>query len=263
MPSSSATRAVIHVATLYLPTTASGAQVIRISAHTGPIEANPLPHVPFMRNDNDRLHVFTMQYAQTNGYSRAFLNMFVHQRVFAEYCTQRSGGKPLRIPWEEWGPMNTKLIYPARIQQHWLRLVFYFYRRLQRLMPFVICRYVHGQRVLWPSTPGHFGTRDETAPSIVEVLDFSLAAVLSAQEISPTSAFFEKHKSGTLITSSTIRTEQLSVFKDDVETHLPYVSTQWNLKQAYSGCMIHEDGIIGVNVRSPLSFSVSVCRSVT
>jgi hypothetical protein len=145
MRSPSTTRAIVHFATLYLPTTASGVKVTRISAHTGPIEANPLPHVPFMQNDDDRLHVFTVQYRyiEANGYRRALLNMFVHQRVFAEYCTQCSGGEPLQIPWEplqipweQWGPMNTRLIYPAMIQQHWLRLASYFYGRLQRSMSF-------------------------------------------------------------------------------------------------------------------------------
>jgi hypothetical protein len=40
------------------------AKFSRIYAHAaaGPIEAHPLPHRPFTVNDDDRLHVFTIEY---------------------------------------------------------------------------------------------------------------------------------------------------------------------------------------------------------
>ncbi|KAF8196413.1 hypothetical protein BJ912DRAFT_110485 [Pholiota molesta] len=75
----------IHLATLRLPPTRSGNYIYVITAHAGPIEANPLPHTPFMMNDEDRLHVFTIVYPQSENTS---LNMFVHQRVFTKYCMQ-------------------------------------------------------------------------------------------------------------------------------------------------------------------------------
>lgn len=102
-------------------------------------------------------------------------------------------------------------------------------------------------------------THPERPPNTIEVLDFSLAAVLSAKDVSPMSPLLEKCKLSTLVTSSTIHAGQLPIFKHDVETHLPYVSTEWNLKQPYSVYMIYEGGIIGVDVRSQLSSSASEC----
>jgi hypothetical protein len=114
-----------------------------------------------------------------------------------------------------------------------------------------MCRYVYGQRAIWTrplmdAVELHPGR----PPNTIEVLDFSLAAVLSAKDVFPVSSLSEKGKHGTLVAPSTIHVGQLPIFKHDVETHLPYVSTEWNLKKEYALYMIYADGIIGVDVRS-------------
>jgi hypothetical protein len=75
-------------------------------------------------NDEDRLHVFMLQYVYAG--SPVVLNMFVHQRVLTRYCTLRADDDdmPLEIPWDEWGPMHTRLIYPPKIPRYLLKLVF-------------------------------------------------------------------------------------------------------------------------------------------
>ncbi|KAF8168754.1 hypothetical protein BJ912DRAFT_1149565 [Pholiota molesta] len=225
--SPSAAHAPIHLATLYFPPIADDSvRVLAISAHTIPIASNPLPHVPFLLNDDDRLHVFMLQYVYDAG-SSVLLNMFVHQRVLARYCTPRADGgdMPLEIPWEEWGPIHTRFFHPEDIQRHLLK-------------------YVYGQRAVW--------TRPETdtiePPDTIEVLDFSLAAVLSVKNNFPLSPLLENGKCRTLVASSTIHTGQPPFFKHDVVTHLPCVSTEWSLKQAYSMYLIYEYGIIGVDM---------------
>jgi hypothetical protein len=111
----------IHLATLHLPPTARDTDVIRVCTSAGPIEAQPLSQTPLMFNDEDRLHVFTVLYAHPHMQTpRSEMNIFVHQRVFTKYVSRQISSPedhpPLNIPWEEWGPPNTKIIYPACIR---------------------------------------------------------------------------------------------------------------------------------------------------
>jgi hypothetical protein len=91
----------------------------------------------------------------------------------------------------------------------------------------------------------------------VEVLNFSLAAVLSAKGVliptSPLLPSSARDKLGTLSTSSTIYAGEVPFLRNEVETHLPYVSYKRDLKQTHAEYMIHADGIVGVNVRSDSS----------
>ncbi|KAF8204523.1 hypothetical protein BJ912DRAFT_919158 [Pholiota molesta] len=92
--------------------------------------------------------------------------------------------------------------------------------------------YVYGQRAIWlHSSTDAVGAHPERPPNTIELVDFSLAVC----------------NSSTLVPSSTIQLGQTPIFEDVVETHLPCVSTEWNLKQAYPLYMIYEDGIIGVD----------------
>jgi hypothetical protein len=127
-----------------------------------------------------------------------------------------------------------------------------------------VYRYIHGQRVVWtrPSTDA-IELNPESPPNTIEVLDFSLAAVFSVKNDVPLSPLLEKGKRGTLVASSTIHAAvssmihagQPPLFKHDVVTHLPCVSTELILKQAYLMYMIYEHGIVGVDVRFQFSSS--------
>jgi hypothetical protein len=114
-----------------------------------------------------------------------------------------------------------------------------------------MCRYVYGQRAIWTRASGTAGgSHPEKPANTIEVLDFSLAAVLSAKDA-------EKGKRGTLVAASTIHVGEPPIFRHDVETCLPCVSTVWNLKREYALYMIYADGIVGVDVRSQFSFFAS------
>ncbi|KAF8174954.1 hypothetical protein BJ912DRAFT_1064493 [Pholiota molesta] len=111
--------AVHHLATLQLPGTIPLIAISRIYAHAGPIEAHPLPRTPSTVIDDDRLHVFTIEYAYIDGWQTKTMgtNLFMHQRVFTKYCMQQKqgaqvGDTPLEIPWEAWGPSNTRIVFP-------------------------------------------------------------------------------------------------------------------------------------------------------
>ncbi|KAF8169636.1 hypothetical protein BJ912DRAFT_999277, partial [Pholiota molesta] len=238
----------IHLATLYLPRTSPGTTILRISSHAGPIEANSVPYGAFIINDDDRLHVFTAIYQHRIGDSDIWrvrpLVLFLHQRVFAQYAHRAlTSPCPLDIVWEEWGPLNT--MFTCQISCNSSRWI----------------RYIHGQRYVLPASGRNINDDAHmTNPSrYVDVLDFSLTAVLSAKGVltklratpSP------NKKPRTPLPSSIISVEDVPFFVDDVETHLPCLISTLDFTQVHEAYMIHDDGIIGLNVRSQLVFSVT------
>ncbi|KAF8169657.1 hypothetical protein BJ912DRAFT_888365 [Pholiota molesta] len=223
----------VHLATLHLPPTSPGVTIRGIVSHAGPIEANPLPHTPFMVHDDHRLHMFTVQYIHpmdSGGRRVHYVNVFLHQHVLLKYARHaRAVQEHVDIPWAEWGPSNTRVAFtfPRNYASQWRRCIY-------------------GQRAL-------FAAYTTKPPYAVDVFDFSLAAVLSAKGIldSPSTAAAKGHP-GRLLPSSTIRTEDAPLFLDDVETHLPCVRSTLDLKEIRIAYMLYADGIIGVNVRPPL-----------
>jgi hypothetical protein len=113
-------------------------------------------------------------------------------------------------------------------------------------------RYIYGQRAVFIKHSIGTGTTSEPSRT-AEVFDFSLAAVLSAQGSLDTRSASPRGQPGKLLPASAIRTEDVPLFLDDVETHLPCVISTLHLTQSCSACMIYADGIIGVNVRPALS----------
>jgi hypothetical protein len=110
------------------------------------------------------------------------------------------------------------------------------------------CRCVYGQRaVVAENTPER--------PHAVDLLDFSLAAVLSAKGLLdvPSTTTAKGHP-GRLLLSSTLPKGDVPLFLDDVETHLPCVRSTLALREIRPAYMLYADGIIGVNVCPPLFF---------
>jgi hypothetical protein len=127
--SSAAATKAIHLATLHLPPMSPGITFLTISSHAGPIEANPLSHLPFAIHDDDRLHMFTMVYTEVMSEDSPrrlhYLNMFLHQRVLLKYAHPLTEHAPLDIPWAEWGPPNTRWGHssPPELVKYWTRLL--------------------------------------------------------------------------------------------------------------------------------------------
>jgi hypothetical protein len=118
------------------------------------------------------------------------------------------------------------------------------------------CAAAAGQRVVQHSRSGE---RDAgRGPPALEVLDFSLAAVLAAQGVlprprPPPSA--PMRSPGMLVAPSIVRHPD---FQGDVETRLPYVCSTRELAKRYSQFVINEECqcIIGLAVRPPIRFSL-------
>jgi hypothetical protein len=111
-------------------------------------------------------------------------------------------------------------------------------------------RYIHGQRVVFLS-----GAR--SSPTSIEILDFSRAAVISANgHLQMPLALSGGTGHGKLSLSTSIEASygDCPFFLAKIETYLPYVRTTQALAQEYSDLMIYADGLVGVLVRSPFLF---------
>jgi hypothetical protein len=122
----------VHLATLHLPPTSPGVTIRGIVSHAGPIEANPLPHAPFMVHDDHRLHMLTVQYIHpmdSGGRRVHYMNVFLHQHVLLKYARHARAVQehvPLDIPWAEWGPPNTRVAFtfPRNYASQWRRWIY-------------------------------------------------------------------------------------------------------------------------------------------
>ncbi|KAF9475481.1 hypothetical protein BDN70DRAFT_249595 [Pholiota conissans] len=221
----------IHLATLRLPPTHHNIN-IRFSSHTGPIAVHGLPHEsPVIQvNARGRLHVFNMIYSSYSDRAFMLLNTFLHQHILLTYCEKgerRGAGPPLDIPWDTWGPPNTRIIQRARTQANW-------------------SRYVHGQRVVLQGREANYDGEDRL--NYVEVLDFSPAAVSSvgcSSLMSLSSNRFSKVQRGVFLVN-------------DLETHLPCVSTVRDLRRSYLWYMINVDSIVCAWMNDKESISLNV-----
>jgi hypothetical protein len=263
---SGVTTPAIHLVTLHLPPISTGISAIATTkTQAGPIMAQATSHIPLVANDEDRLYLFTLVYrASFEGPpSPISTNMFVHQRVFMNYIAQSAdsgAGPPLDIPWAEWGPQNTPIIYPAyRLTSRWQNRCAGARVGRGNTLPepliTILCGCVHGQRVV--QLP-RITEREPVGAPFVKVLDFSRAAVLAAQGLLPQPPSSPTNPPGVLAASSIVRHPY---FQGDVETHLPCVSWTRELTKEYNDFLINEDCLIGVQVRfHPLSSAFLSCN---
>ncbi|EIW85176.1 hypothetical protein CONPUDRAFT_117787 [Coniophora puteana RWD-64-598 SS2] len=147
-------RVPVHVAKLQLPPLQPRVQVVGVTAHTGPFVARVPAGVPFAPNNDERLHVVSMQYRtqpqDMPGSMPRFCVVFKNSlpmeyiRKYREEKLQECA----TVLWHSWGPMKTRF--------------------LPQLAPFQWLRYVHGMRWVVPILPvAERGHR-------VQVLDFNV-----------------------------------------------------------------------------------------
>ncbi|KAF9486106.1 hypothetical protein BDN70DRAFT_889499 [Pholiota conissans] len=228
----------IHLVTLHLPLCAPSVHISGLNSHAGPTGPHFRSSTQYLRvNDDDRLHVFTFDYeypgamfiGEYNIPNLKYLDLFVHQRMFAQYFYLEMAPMtdlPLDMPWAKWGSANTKILWPSRIQNAYAGL-----------------RDIHGQRVVLPVFRGS-NLRLYPETNSVEILDFSLAAILSVGHHDP----LENDDAGLLLPPTMIKTSEIPLFLDDVETHLPCVSFTTDLDRTYTSFRIHADGFVGTNM---------------
>ncbi|KAF9476260.1 hypothetical protein BDN70DRAFT_995797 [Pholiota conissans] len=236
-------RSAIHIATFHLPSVVRDAGVINISSSAGPIEVSAIPGASFMVNDDDRLHAFTLDYTSYPYPGSTSLSLFVHQHVFTSFFPEHvsPNHQPLEIKWERWGPANTAFIHPHAI-------------------PFEDSSrsYIHGQRVVCQGKSVVSAYSNIRASKSFRLLDFSLAAVVAvsgALRSTPTASPLPSSSSSyrstwALFSSRKIEASQVPIFREDVETRLPFVSCTRDVgaEGTFRGYMIHVDGIVGYKV---------------
>ncbi|KAF9476574.1 hypothetical protein BDN70DRAFT_923207 [Pholiota conissans] len=258
----------IHLATFHLPPLVPGSAIRRVEAYSGPIEnCNPfdsLPKMPFLVNDDDRLHFLSLLFEDIGRLDidpphTEFLQIFFHQRIFTKNTSYSDSPTPLDVPWHEWGPENTRIVYPGFLNPYFPR-------------------YIHGQRAIFSGPTDHVGGEfDFSYTKRAGILDFSLTAVsfarASSSRVPPDvdsnallSTFISSPemlqfscKEPTLLPPSTVRTSDLPLLVNDLETCLPCVLTTKDFgDKLYAGYMIYGDGILGLDINDEMHLSLDL-----
>ncbi|KIN93366.1 hypothetical protein M404DRAFT_1009005, partial [Pisolithus tinctorius Marx 270] len=152
---------VTHVASLHLPPTLPHIRVVNLSTHTGPFLARPPSGRPFVAANEERTHVFSVQYVNPNPDAvrrQMRYCVFLKNSTLEKYIKKHqsrsgtgAGGErltgPLVVPWEAWGRENTRFMVHHWNQFEWLR-------------------YVHGHRVVLPAP--------RNGRAMMYVLDFNV-----------------------------------------------------------------------------------------
>ncbi|KAJ8475000.1 hypothetical protein ONZ51_g6826 [Trametes cubensis] len=213
-PSIKDPRLPVRVATLLLPPVKPGKNLQRFATHSGPFIGRPTPGRPFETSPDCRLHVMELGY----GDHLERFSLFVRNRYLLSYIPPESGFRetytPVTMPWDEWGPANTRFVSViARFQ--WLR-------------------YVHGERVVLPPVPGGLS-------SILLTLDFNVH-LKRVDDPVPLGDGDETVMSDKDPLSS-------DIFLEPVVSKLPFVvraRIQPPMEQEYSGYMIDQDHLVGM-----------------
>ncbi|KAF9474148.1 hypothetical protein BDN70DRAFT_997235 [Pholiota conissans] len=217
----------VHLATLYFPTINRNARISNISSSAGAIEVQPHPGSSFIVNNDDRLHALRIEYGVSLDLDRPLaVNIFVHQRVFMKFISQHLNvNSPLEVPWEDWGPSNTALVYPACTLPRWFP-----------------GKHVYSQRVIASNL--FLGEQLDS----INIWDFSLATIKAAKEFAETSSGEFR---GVLFPSRTVYASEVPLFEADVKTSLPFVA--WRLevgKHRHYFYFLHANGFAGMKLTS-------------
>ncbi|KAJ7641241.1 hypothetical protein FB45DRAFT_899736 [Roridomyces roridus] len=217
---------VTHVATLRLPTVASGWLISLIWLHSGPICGRAMHRRLFSSADTCHIYSFHVQY--TKAHVAFWARLFVHHRTLRRYISEYfrqecTPPTPIDVPWEEWGPDETRMLQGDHRRWH---------------------RHVHGERVILPSNRA----------SSLHVLDFSLSAA-GAPVISSDWPVDEM-----ILGPTTIEPHSESPFESPVTTTLPFRSTLRDIptRESFDQFLLEQDCVLGADSQDPNKITVFV-----
>ncbi|KII84882.1 hypothetical protein PLICRDRAFT_179210 [Plicaturopsis crispa FD-325 SS-3] len=208
-------------AVLHLPPLQQDVELDYLATHTAPFHAYCPRGVPFTTSRESRIHVLSMQYVSREGTHPRFI-LFLHNRTLLRYVDSPLCEEEVDIPWDAWGPRQSRFL-----TQH---------------APFEWLRYAHGQRVICPPT-----RLTENRGTLVQLLDFNVHPEWpdTFERVAAEAALDKGLRYRLVLEESIIYKEQ--IFVDDFSTSLPYRVLGRMVKSHYSGFMIDEQRILGLN----------------
>ncbi|KLO10377.1 hypothetical protein SCHPADRAFT_832626 [Schizopora paradoxa] len=212
-----------------------------ITTHTAPFVANVPANKPFYTSEDARVHIMSVSIepARRNGLTRNY-TIALPNRVLLRYVELAKANSDIQdqtLPWEIWGPANT--------------------RWMEETHTYAWLRYIHGPRFVkalhgrWPST----GCR-------LQIFDFGVhpkrpgdddSAFEGRNAAEPDFPCEHRYCSTTSVLHGS------SVFKKPVKSSLPYREVITKAALPYSGFMIDDERIIGLQ---SLAFSDGDMRNV-
>ncbi|KAJ7620295.1 hypothetical protein FB45DRAFT_1062618 [Roridomyces roridus] len=203
---------VIQVASLHLPALDDDYDLEFIEMHAGPTCPQPMPRRPFSSAYTRRIYMFHLRYITDDGSLQP--RLFVPHRTLDSYVSRYDQERltaPLDVPWEDWGPQNTRML-PGD-EYSW-------------------AGHVHGERVVLPA--------DDAGKKCMNLLDF--------RPIVPGQPEFAQSRAPDTRTSFVSSPTTINEpFENPVTTSLPYRSTFRHMDENFDVLLLDQDHIIGVN----------------
>ncbi|KAH8991386.1 hypothetical protein EDB86DRAFT_1599046 [Lactarius hatsudake] len=231
--SPSSSRQPTHVATLHLPNPNPTLALFELTTTTGPFLARPPTGSPFSFARTARVHVFTLHHDPGAHRGRWRPTCFVmRNRTLMRYVEayRDDGASAMDVPWEEWGPTETRFLVLA--------------------MGFQWLRYVHGTRVVCP-------VLQPSGECRVEVLDFNVhasRAPTAAEKLAASRLGIDLTEpvEGSRLVCEPSVFPAAGIFAEEVVTRLPYYSVPASGQcESYVGYMVDEQRLLGLKVRRP------------
>ncbi|EAU81711.2 hypothetical protein CC1G_02727 [Coprinopsis cinerea okayama7 len=201
-----------HVTSFLLPPLLQSVLLESFHSRCEPWMASPSAR-SFRSSPEKQMHVFKLQYLELATFRRRSYTLYVPSSVLLRWSHQ--GGTPCIVSWDEWG-LHTRFMQVAGS-----------YRFM---------RYVHGQRVVLPTTDD--GT--------IQVLDFNV------QNSLPYGFTFKPGLQQSLCTTPAIIMGG-DFFATDIESRLPYLLTtvEVPVQERCHAYLIDHERIIGLTVNGP------------
>ncbi|CAL1702844.1 unnamed protein product [Somion occarium] len=214
-------------ATLTMPALEPPNTVHHFATHSAPfLGGDSSMGKPFTTDESSRIYMMTITYGQ-----RARFHLFVKSEFLMSFFPSKPSdakkGRPPMIDWKDWGPTKTRFI-ENDIHYQWLR-------------------YVHGHRAVMPPIPRPMSSWPISHHRLC-VFDFK---VHPTRLHDPCKAPSSKRARYHIVTIPTL-IERKELFKERVETRLPYSVSSLEDKFNYSGFMIDEERLIGMKSSSSL-----------
>ncbi|KAF9817917.1 hypothetical protein IEO21_03111 [Rhodonia placenta] len=208
------------------------------ATHSGPYIHKPMPGKPFEADRTARVHLMALVYDDHG----PRYHLFVHHRFLLSFIPAKgqSNAAPIerasdldtmfasQIPWDAWGPANTRFI--------------------QHIHQFQWLRYVHGQRVALPPS---LSTASVIPHCTLQVLDFNVHPQRVDDPVPIRPVGGNICPAGGTTGSYQLVTEPSKIssgliFQNDVVTYLPYALLVRTGDFEYSGFMIDDERIVGM-----------------
>ncbi|KAF7421049.1 hypothetical protein PC9H_011569 [Pleurotus ostreatus] len=209
-------------ATLLLPSSTPGLSLRSFTSHSPPIVARPLQSKMASPAAESHIHVMSVAYNAQFGIR---FRLFVPNRVLLSYAAVAPGHAPMLVPWDTWGPDNTRIMEQGDTST-WLR-------------------FVHGTRVVaGPPVSRIPPLEAPTSQTVLQLYDFNPHCRRLHSSVQPINGAKAELQPETVVRKGL-------AFAETVTTRLPYRRVLHRFDKRYTSFFIDDERLLALEHTPP------------